>query len=215
MLKPANLTPLSVATKKNPPSDYRLRVGDELSIKFYYQKDLNEEQVIRPDGKISLQLIEDVQAAGLTPGELSRSISEQYRKFTKQFQATVIVRRTVQDRIFVGGEVRQPGLFPHLEKTTALQALFQSGGFLETGEISTVMLIRQGEDGKPMTYCIDLQDPANDFALLPFDTLYVPRSAIASADLFVHQYIDRLIPISRSFGFSYIYDLTKNEAGHY
>jgi protein involved in polysaccharide export with SLBB domain len=215
MLKPANFSPLPAAERKAPPADYRLRVGDELAVKFYYQKDLNEEQVIRPDGKISLQLIEEIKAAGLTPTELSHVISMEYRKFTRQFQATVIVRRTVQDRVYIAGEVNQPGTVPYVANLTVLQALFQSGGFRESGEISTIMLIRRGEDGKPAVCSIDLRDPINDVDLQPFDVLYVPRSAIASADLFVYQYIDKLIPISRNFGFSFVTDLTKTWTGGY
>lgn len=215
ILKPSNLVQASVPDekKKVPAEEYRLRAGDELAIKFYYQKELNEEELIRPDGKITLQLIGDVQAANLTPAELARFISEQYKKIIKQYQATVIVRRTVQDKIFIGGEVRQPGTLPFTENTTALQALFQSGGFLDTGEISTVMLIRPVRGGKPQVYSVDLRDPANDVVLLPFDVLYVPRSAIASANLFVNQYIDRLLPISRNLGFSFVYDLSKTGVG--
>lgn len=217
MLKPSNLMQASVPNEKEkaPAEEYRLKAGDELAIKFYYQKELNEEEFIRPDGKITLQLIGDVQAANLTPSELARLISDQYKKIIKQYQATVIVRRTVQDKVFVGGEVRQPGTLPFSANTTALQALFQSGGFLDTGEISTVMLIRQSRGGKPQVYSVDLRDPANDFVLLPFDVLYVPRSAIASANLFVNQYIDRLIPISRNLGFSFVYDLSRLGIGQY
>jgi len=190
-----------------PVPIYFLQVGDEITVKFFYNHDLDEDLVVRPDGKISLQLIHDVEAMGKTPEHLSWEIMEKYKKILNKPEVTVIVKRFAGQRIYVGWEVRQPGLLSIDSQMTALQALLQTGGFLNTASVRDVLLIRRGGDGRPKIYKHDLEDPANDVYLTGCDIVFVPRSNIASMNLFVEQYIDKLIPISRSIGFTYVTDL--------
>lgn len=193
--------PFSVSNQDS--LEYCLKVGDEISIKFYYQMDLNETQTIRPDGKISLQLIDEITAAGKTPRQLARTISRLVKKYVRNSKATVILRNIRNSKIYIGGEIRRGGMLNYELDQTVLQAIFRAGGFLDTARLTDVIIIRRGKDNKPQPFKLDLENPGNDIALAPDDIIYIPRSEIASANLFVSQYIDKIIPISRNMGINY------------
>lgn len=202
--------PPSFRIPAEAPMAYRLQPKDAISVKFYYQPQLNEDLIIRPDGKISLQLVNDVEAANKTVAELAASITQKYRNILSRPEAAVILRSIAQHRLYVGGEIRQPGMILWEEPVTALQAIFQAGGFAPTADNRRTVLIRRDPQGRANFYLCDLELSENDFFLQPYDILFVPRSSVASADLFVEQYIDKLIPISRAFGFSLYYDLNNS-----
>jgi protein involved in polysaccharide export with SLBB domain len=123
---------------------------------------------------------------------------------------TVIVRSFTGQRVYVGGEVNRQGLITLQPGLTALQAVFQSGGFMETAQPAETLIIRKGPDSKPVPLRIDLaeviaaSDPNADFQLRPDDIVFVPKSAIARANKFVRQYIEELLLFRGvSLGFSY------------
>jgi polysaccharide export outer membrane protein len=189
--------------------EYRLRPGDVVNVKFFYNPELNELLPIRPDGKISLQLVDDVQAAGLTPPELDRVLTEKYAAVLHEPEIVVIVKEFGSQKVYVGGEVRTPGIVPLAARMTALQAIFYAGGFRETAQPSSVILIRRGEDGRPAVRAVNLSDvisgkaPGSDPVLSAFDVVFVPKTFIAKANRFVEQYIRQMIPATLSAGFSY------------
>ncbi len=199
-------TPISpeVRTAFGPPGPYVLQDGDLLSVKFYYNPDLNEDVVVRPDGKISLQLIGDVQASGLTPAGLSAALAQRYAGELAMPKINVIVRQLGGNRIYVGGEVGKQGALPLSTGLTLFQAIQEAGGFTPTAHRAQVVLIRRvGEE--PRGYSVDTRPiasgnhPEDDLALRPYDVVYVPRSKIADIDLFVEQYIRNVIPVQPSF----------------
>ena len=187
--------------------EYRISVGDQLDIKFFYNPELNEQVIVRPDGRISLQLIPEVVANDLTPAALTRQLTERYSKDLKQPQLTVIVRAFGSQRVFVDGEVGKPGMIPILGLMTALQAISQAGGMKETARSSDVIIIRRGAANKPLAFPVNLKkardgtDLAQDISLAPFDIIYVPRSRVANLNLWLDQYIRKNIPIP--FGLNY------------
>jgi protein involved in polysaccharide export with SLBB domain len=191
------------------PSVYTIQPGDELDIKFFFNPELNETVTVRPDGKISLQLIDEIHAADLEPLELDRQLTELYSRELRKPVLTVIVRSFTRQRVFVGGEVEQPGLIELPTGMTALQAVFQSGGFKETADPSETLVIRKGKDNKPIPLRIDLAAVMDadateaEFQLQPDDIVYVPKSAIANANKFIDEYIGGLLMFRGwSFGVS-------------
>lgn len=180
--------------------EYRIHSGDLLEIKFFYNSELNEQVTVRPDGRISLQLVNEVQAAGLTPAELSRSLRENYSKDLAKPEITVIVRTFGAHRVFVDGEVARPGMFPIVGNVTVLQAISQAGGMKNTGKAEEVLIIRRDPESRPLVISVDIAramdgtEPARDIVLEPFDIVYVPRTAIANANLWVQQYLTRMMP---------------------
>jgi protein involved in polysaccharide export with SLBB domain len=198
------LTPAQMQT----PLVYTIQPGDELDIKFFYNPELNETVTVRPDGKISLQLIDEIQAADLEPMELDRQLTELYSRELRKPVLTVIVRSFTRQRVFVGGEVEQPGLIELPAGMTALQAVFQSGGFKETADPAETLIIRKGKNDQPIPLRIDLAalmdaHGGSDFQLQPDDIVYVPKSAIANANKFIDEYIGGLLMFRGwSFGVS-------------
>jgi len=189
-------------TQKAPLVDeaYRIQAGDQLDIKFFYNKDLNEQVTVRPDGRISLQLVKSVVAAGLTPEQLTDRLTKAYATHLKDPEITVIVRSFSSQRIYVDGEVGKPGLIPLTGPTTVRQAISQAGGFLYTGNPTDVLLIRRGPENQTLAMMLNMQkvldgtDLSQDIYLKPFDIVYVPKSAITNANLWIEQYLTRMVP---------------------
>jgi len=195
------------------PPEYRIQPGDQLDIKFFYNPELNETVLVRSDGKISLQIVDDIQAAGLTPAQLDQELTRLYAQELQKPVITVLVRASTGHRIYVGGEVGTPSLLTLVPGMTALQAVINAGGFRETARPGAVIVIRKGPDNRAIPIRVDLEadNPLNgeasgqgDIPLEPSDIVYVPKSLIAHANLFVNQYIERLFlyrGISLGFGY--------------
>ena len=209
------VVPASQLETAQPASTpYIILPGDQLDIKFFYNPELNESVTVRPDGKISLQLVDEVQAAGLQPAELDAKLTEAYSQELKKPMVTVIVRSFKGQRIYVGGEVNQQREMELPAGMTVLQAVFNAGGFKETASPEDTILIRQGPNREPVPVRIDLktamygQGEAANLALLPNDIVYVPKSSIAEANKFVNQYIEKLI-LFRGFSAGVTYQVNK------
>ena len=196
------------------PPEYRLLPGDQLDIKLFFNPELNETVLVRPDGKISLQLIDEVQAAGLTAAQLDTELTRLYAQELRKPAVTVIVRSFTGQRVYVGGEVTTPSLVPLTAGMTPLQAVMNAGGFKETAKPAGVIVIRKGPDNRPIPLRVDLQriidgeTTAEDLQLQPYDIVYVPRTWIAKANQFVHEYIERLLLFrGTTLGLGFSYDL--------
>jgi protein involved in polysaccharide export with SLBB domain len=188
-----------------PASEYRIQPGDELDVKLYYNPELNEHLTVRPDGRISLQLVPETVAAGLTARELTERLKAEYARELATPELTVMVRTFSTQRIYVGGEVERPAEIRLTPSLTVLQAVQMAQGFKDTARLSEVILIRRNVDGTPLVIPVNLKrvidgtDVRQDLTLVPFDVVYVPRSAIANVNRWVDQYLRKNIPIS--FGF--------------
>lgn len=184
-------------------AEYLIQPGDRLAIKFRVAPELNEEVDVRPDGMIALQMIGDVLAAYRAPEELRAILVEAYRPFLRNPDLVVIVRQFAGNRVFVGGEVQTPGGFLLTGKTTTLQAIIQAGGFRDTADRHRVIVRRFGGGWEVYDLHGELSGKAfgQDLPLQPQDVVYVPKSRIAEVNQFVDQYINRVIPFQRSFGY--------------
>jgi protein involved in polysaccharide export with SLBB domain len=204
--KPTKVASLKPADLVIPPDwEYKIQVGDQIDIKFYFNPDLNEHVVVRPDGKISLQLVPEMKVAGLTPKELTEALKREYSQELAKPELSVIMRTFSAQRIFVGGEVGRPGEKPLVGPITVLQAVAMAEGFKETARITEVIVIRRRQDGRPLVIPVNIKaaisgvDVSQDLGLMPYDVVFVPRSTLASANLFVDQFISKMIPVN--FGF--------------
>ncbi len=207
------VTPEAVAlaaVSPGPPGPYFIQSGDQLDIKFFYNPEINETIIVRPDGKISLQLVDEVQAAGLEPSQLDEVLTEKYARELKKPVITVIVRSFEGQRIYVGGEVNQQREIKLPAGMTVLQAVFEAGGFKETASPENAVLIRQGANREPVPIQVDLknamygQGEGANLVLKPNDIVYIPKSAIAHANKWVNQYIEKLLLFRGvSVGFTY------------
>ena len=196
---PKPIKQVSFEIPPEPEPKVTLGPGDVLDVKFFYAPELNENQTARPDGKITLQLIGDVDIRGKTPIELRDELVRLYTSHLKTPEVTVIVRSLNDQRVYVGGEVKDPSLIAMSGRLTVLEAIMQAGGFnLGTAILSDVVVIRQ-KDGNYYGTVLDLKkvlegETSSMFYLAPRDIVYVPRATIADLNQWIDQYINRMIP---------------------
>ena len=176
-----------------------LNPGDEIDVKFRFWPELDTAQTILPDGTISLQLVGHVRVAGLTPVELDQQLVKLYDGKILDPEITTVIRSLADQKIYVGGEVTQPGLIPLRAKTTVLEAIMASGGFNKTSaELSNVLVIRHLNNKryvKALNLKASFENPDSVlFYLGPRDIVFVPRTTIDRVNQWVDQYINKIIP---------------------
>lgn len=171
-------TPNSVQTAVEDPA-YKIGAQDVLKIDVWRDDQLTRTVPVRPDGKITLPLLNDVQAVGLTPMELASVIREELKKYITNPQVTVSVEQINSLRVYVTGEVTRPGTFSLLPNMTVLQALTSAGGFTQFAKTKNIYVLRM-EGGKqlklPFNYkaVISGKKPEDSIKLQPGDTIVVP-----------------------------------------
>ncbi len=195
-------SPRPAATGPAAPSpEYRLQAGDVLEIKHFYTPELNETVSIRPDGRISLPIAGEVEAAGQTPAGLRDILSERYARTLRDREVAVVVKEFAGRRIYVGGEVLTPGVIRPPGTVTAFQAILEAGGVKSSARLENVVILRNQGTPEPLFMTLDLRDGVqggvsrNDVALLPSDIVFVPKTSVAHLAQFIDVYFKQLIPI--------------------
>jgi polysaccharide biosynthesis/export protein len=160
-------------------ASYKIGPQDVLRIDVWKEPEISRSVPVRPDGKVSLPLLNDVQAAGLTAMELANVITDGLKKFMNSPQVTVSVSEINSRRVYVTGEVTRPGAFPLLPNMTVLQALTSAGGFTQFARIKNIYVLRT-EAGKQVKHSFNYKDvvngkrPEDNITLQPGDTIVVP-----------------------------------------
>lgn len=168
----------SAAAEAPAASDYVIGADDVLKISVWKEPDLTETLPVRPDGKISMPLLNDVQAAGLTPLQLKESLTDKLKKYISDPRVTVVVTAMNSRRVFVTGEVTHSGPMTLLPHMTVLQALAEAG-FTQFANLKAIYLLRT-ENGKqvklPFNYkeVVKGKRSEQNIPLLPGDTIVVP-----------------------------------------
>lgn len=187
----------SPAEHSQLPGTMVLAAGDELEIMCLGAPDLNTSQSIRRDGKITLGLIGDFDAAGKTVDALRKEITALYAKQLQVKETSVVVRSTAP--VFVSGAVQTPGRVSASYPITVLEAIVEAGGFFENeAHMSNVVVIRH-RHGRRRGFALDLRpalrgEQTTVFYLQPFDIVYVPRTRITRVNQWIEQHINRIIP---------------------
>lgn len=169
----------SAPAAPTPGEDYRLGPTDVLSVVFWGEKELSSEVTIRPDGKITLPLINDVEAAGLTTEQLRRRLTELGKRFVGDPVVTVVVKQVNNNRAFVTGQVIRPGPYVLSGPTTVLQVIAMAGGFTEFADRKHVLITRI-ESGRQLAFefnydeVVKKRDLSQNLILKPGDTIVVP-----------------------------------------
>ncbi|MGH7803502.1 MAG: polysaccharide biosynthesis/export family protein [Candidatus Binatia bacterium] len=190
-------------------ANYRLETGDSLKITFPFHAEMDRQETIRPDGRITVPAIGEVVAYGSTTTALETTLAQRSSSFLKNPEVHVTVVAFAEKTIFVTGEVRRPGMLPYRANLTPLQAVVEAGGLLESAHVENVVLIRSaGPNDQFVSRRLNLQETITAGAdqpleLAPRDVLYVPRTAIAEADLWIDQHVTRLFPFIRGAGASF------------
>jgi polysaccharide biosynthesis/export protein len=182
--KPAPQTASSPKADTAPQSavdsDYKIGAQDVLRIDIWKEPDISRTAIpVRPDGKISLPLLNDIQAAGLTSMQLAGVIREGLTKYITSPQVTVTITEINSRRVYCQGEFLKPGALVLLPNMTALQAISSCGGFSQFAKIKNIYILRY-EGGKPKQYPFNYKDvikgkkPEDNILLQPGDVIVVP-----------------------------------------
>lgn len=172
---PATSRPAAVAV----PPDYVIGPDDVLSIVFWRDKDMSADVVVRPDGKISLPLLNDVQAGGLTPEQLRAELEQTASKFVAEPNATVVVKAIESRKVYITGNVLKPGTYPLSGEMTVLQLIAVAGGLQEYADSKKIVVMRK-EEGRDRHFDFNYKDvirqknPEQNISLRPGDTVVVP-----------------------------------------
>jgi polysaccharide export outer membrane protein len=210
------VTDLPAAQRYGPVSGelkYLLQPGDQLDIKFFYNPELNDNAIVRPDGGISLQLVGDQVAAGRTPAELGTQLKLSYEPYLKRTEVAVIVRKYGVQKVYVGGEVGSPGAIPiEGRPPTALEAIMAAGGFRPSAARDSVVVLRNESGTQPIFIKLDLQSHLEqamlgDIALRPYDIVFVPQTSIGEVAQFFDLYFNKIFPIYKNLGFTFFYNI--------
>ena len=169
-----------------PQTGYRIKQGDKLSVKFLYHPELNEiSVVVRPDGFISLQMIDDSKAEGLTISELKAQLEKSYNEILLKPVLTVALLEFVAPRVFIGGQVNKPGRYDLREGQTLMQVIFLAGGFTSDANRKMVLHARPNGSGDweiqsaNVMKVINQQGEQKDIALQDGDYIFIPDSKIS------------------------------------
>jgi polysaccharide export outer membrane protein len=127
--------------------DYRIGAADVIEVIVWNEPNFSREVVVRPDGKISLPAVGDVQAEGLTPDALTKNLQEALAQYIKIPKVSVIVKQINSSKVYVIGQVHAPGVFPLQGEMTILQAIAQAGGFTDWAKTGGVILLRKTKEG--------------------------------------------------------------------
>src|SRR5271163_4821951 len=177
--QPAAVTP-AVNPISNASADPTYIIGpeDTLHIAVWKEADLTATLPVRPDGKISLPLLNDVQAAGLTPQQLSDSVTEKLKKYIADPRVTVVVTAINSKRVYLVGEVLHAGAMPMLPNMTVLQALASAGisQFANTKRIYVLRVASGRQEKLPVNYrkLVKGEQIEQNYVLQPGDTIVVP-----------------------------------------
>ena len=177
---PAAAAAAAVPVRPATPSGYVIGVDDVLSILFWRDKDLSAPEItVRPDGKVTLPLLNDVQAAGLTPEQLRDTVLDAARKYVEDPNPTVIVKEIKSRKVFITGQVEKPGPYPLNGTVTVLQLIATAGGLRDFADGKNISVIRV-RDGKQSIFEFNYQDLlkkrylSQNIELTPGDTVVVP-----------------------------------------
>jgi polysaccharide export outer membrane protein len=163
-----------------PEGPYKIGSGDNVGVRVWKNPELTVEVPVRPDGKISVPLLDDVQAAGLTADELKAVITEELAEFIAHPDVTVVVLTTMSKRAYVVGAVVRPGPVPLSTRLRVLDAISMAGGLGPFADAGNIQIIRYLEN-EEVIYRFDYDDyvdgkaPGTNIALEPGDTIVVPE----------------------------------------
>ncbi len=200
---------VSFPTWKASDNEYRFYPGDTFKLDVRTAPEFSGEHTVAPDGRIALPGLPRIMAADRSVSELQASLEHELSRELRDPSLSITPVSFKSQQIFVGGEVKDPGVYDLPGEIGPLQAILLAGGWTEKGKPSDVVLMRRAPGGAVMTRRIDARSELNEKALQDigplrrFDVVYVSRKRIADENLFMQQFVRDALPIN----FGLVYDL--------
>jgi len=163
-----------------PAPNYVIGPDDVLSVVFWRDKDMSCDVVVRPDGKISLPLVNDIQAGGLTPSELRDAVNAAARRFVEEPSVTVVVKQINSRKVFITGQIEKPGPYAINGPTTVVQLISVAGGLKEFTDGKRILIMRTDKAGRQVARVFNYREVLagknleQNIELQPGDTVVVP-----------------------------------------
>lgn len=200
---------IGYATWSDNEPDYRVYPGDEIEVTVPSAPELSKTLAVQPDGRISLPLLQPIMAADRSLTDLQQTLTQAYSSQLLRPAVNLSLKSTTPLKVYVGGEVNNPGIYDMAGDGDALRAIIQAGGFRQTGARNQVAIIRRGPEGLAMMRSADLSGgtdrrgsrPMDLVPLRRYDIVYVPKTRAAEAAQFVQTYFRDISPVT--FGFNY------------
>lgn len=175
-----------MSNAEKPAETYKIKAGDKLSVRFLNHPELNEPSIaVRPDGFISLQLIEDIKAEGATAVELRKKIEKGYDEILLNPAISVNIIEFVPPSFFIGGQVNRPGKYSLRDGNSVIKAVFLAGGFTKEANRRMVLYARVDQNGKwqvreiNVLKLIEKLSNSDDVAVSDGDYIFVPDSKLS------------------------------------
>lgn len=187
---------------------YRLNPGDKIRVFYQRTPELNETAVVGPDGMVGLRPAGRVPALGKTLAEMDVTIARAATRMLSLPIVDVVLDEAAGAVVYVGGSVREAGVYPLVGRVGVLEAIVRAKGFDPEARMTQVVLIRRNAQDRPMLRTIDVRNFVStvilddDVPLVAGDIVFVPRSKIAELDLWIDQFINRVLPFNRSFSYT-------------
>ncbi|MGH7797278.1 MAG: polysaccharide biosynthesis/export family protein [Candidatus Binatia bacterium] len=204
---PINVQPLAPediagiqAAGNYPHEKYMIVPDDALQIRYTFHPEMNQEAVVQPDGKITASLVGQIMVAGMTTEKLEELLVKKTSEQLRQPEVVVGISRFAERNVYIGGDVGKPGVVRYRKGLTPLQAIIAAGGLLDSARTDSIILVRMGDSGQDyVSRKLNLQEAITDGSkepifLAPHDVVYVPKTGIAEANLWVRQHITELFP---------------------
>lgn len=159
--------------------EYRVGPGDIIRVAVFGNAELNSRVTVRPDGRITLPLLNEVTLAGKTINDITREITEAYRRFVQDARVSVVVEEVHSYRVFVTGKVIRPGDFESRTPVTVMQAIALAGGGARGANLDHIIVLRRASNGREERYEVSVNDilegqMQENFTLRSGDTVVVP-----------------------------------------
>jgi polysaccharide export outer membrane protein len=168
---------VAAAPAVEPPAGFVIGPEDVLSIVFWRDKEMTTQVTVRPDGKISLPLLDEVQAAGLTPADLRAHLTHESKRFFGNPTVTVVVNQINSRKVFITGQVAKPGSYVIVAPTTVLQLIAMAGGLKDFADSKNIMIVRH-DGGRTSSHAFNYKaigrNLGQNIELKPGDTVVVP-----------------------------------------
>lgn len=161
------------------PAGYVIGPEDVINVVIWRNQEMSGDFIVRPDGQISMPLINDVQAAGLTPEQLREQVTKAATKFLEDPSVTVVVKAINSRKVHITGMVQKPGAYPLVSPTSVLQLISIAGGLHEFADSKKILIVRN-ENGRQVSYKFNYKDVSQgknlkqNIELKPGDTVIVP-----------------------------------------
>jgi polysaccharide biosynthesis/export protein len=179
-IAPPNSTGVGTKTPQALPADYVIGPDDVLSIVFWRENDMSADVVVRPDGRISIPVINEVVAMGLTPEQLRQALVSAAERYVEDPNVSVVVKEIKSRRVFVMGQIGKPGPYPLMGPTTVMQLIALAGGLQEFAKEKEIVILRKQPGAVETSIRFNYREVVNrknlrqNIELQPGDTVIVP-----------------------------------------